>query len=209
MKIAYLFFSLFILTRCAKVNTTFIEQSISDIESYDESLIFNGLYVAVNLEQKHPTDHFYFYKNKMCYTPLHSKNIYESFWHDPQFTLGTLIGENATHYKGMTGWGHFRVLKDSILIQVFKTYYVLPSISKKGVIELRGEIINDSLISISEERCSWCYNEIEGNSIRNHDSSTIKKFNPPIEYRFHPTLYKPDSTEAWFFHKKWYQELIY
>ncbi len=96
-------------------------------------------------------------------------------------------------------WGHYKVKNDSLHIQ----YFLLDGATGfyyRNVIEIVGRIKNDS-IYIYKYKCDWC-NKRYGEGYLNGEI----KYNPPRIYTFVRTEIKPDSTKAFYYRKKWYNE---
>ena len=160
----------------------------------------NGVFVIAKLEGQWVTDHFFFFKDGACLAPLWQRSLNDTFWSNPEPSL--------TYYKNRLkdffprGWGSFKIRKDSIYIQAF--YNFSQSTIKRDVVEIRGVIKNDTTILITQSRCTWC-RPVAPNPPK-YNENGIQYFDKPIEYRFYPTDFKPDSSLAWFRKKKWYQE---
>ncbi|MEA1875140.1 MAG: hypothetical protein U9N51_12055 [Bacteroidota bacterium] len=107
-------------------------------------------------------------------------------------------GKVKYNLTGLNHWGHYKITGDSLHIEYF---YVDPmNFYKYNTMELFGEIINDTTIHITKDRCDWCENVYAG-----YDNTTEKIFSPPRKFIFEKES-KPDLTKAWFHDKNWYQE---
>ena len=94
-------------------------------------------------------------------------------------------------------WGFFQINQDSLIVQYF--HIDQQNFYKRNVIELYGNIINDTTISIYKEKCDWCENVYYG-----YNNKTEIVYDEPRIYIFKEQV-KPDSTQAWFINKKWYK----
>ncbi|MEX1189093.1 MAG: hypothetical protein WED33_07530, partial [Bacteroidia bacterium] len=129
------------------------------------------------------------------------------FWANPDSLIDEYYKGLEISYTGLSSsssdsWGHYQIKGDSIFIQSFTYFY--DSTVLRDVYELKGVIRNDSTIYIFEHLCDWCFNDPSKYS--EYISKGKRHFIPPAEYRFYQTTKKPDSTNAWFFDKKWYNE---
>ena len=95
-------------------------------------------------------------------------------------------------------WGAFQINQDSLIVQYF--HIDQQNFYKRNVIELYGNIINDTTISIYKEKCDWCENVYYG-----YNNKTEIVYDEPRIYIF-KELIKPDSTQAWFINKRWYKD---
>ena len=120
------------------------------------------------------------------------------FWSNPKLYLDTM----EYYSKKLWGWdselwGHYKIINDSIYIQTFIRLF--QANFKRYIVESVGTITNDSTFQIHYDVSYWPLKYQ-----KEHKLKTV--FYPPETFKFYPTIIKPDSTQAWFFNKKWYKE---
>lgn len=129
-----------------------------------------------------------FYENGLCKTFYH--NIHGVFL-DSSNDQKTkrLITQN---FDGKESFGCFSIKRDTIYIQDFSVNN--QSFYHRWVDNKKIAIKNDStLVFISDY-----------DTYLNYESIT-----DPIELKFYPLLKKPDSTKAWFYNKRWYNDKLH
>lgn len=176
----------------------------------------DGAYVINNLLIKRPTDLMFFYEDGTC--RIETKGLVREFidsifWIDPAASLKRYSIELNEVFSGYRSenWGHYLMNKDSIFMQVFTRYDVQNNVMR-DVVECRGVIKNDSILVIFQEIYKPCGAKFmlpakqKDCDNYGYDPSGSIYYNPPIEYNFYQTPFKPDSSYAWFKHKKWYKK---
>ncbi len=144
----------------------------------------SGVYTSKNEE----TFYYFFYKNGLV--KYMSRNSMVEFNGVLRLNFEFDLKEN---------WGHYKIENEMITIQRFNRHR--QEIYKRWIIEERGKILNDSTIQIEEIQSNWRANQSEEESERSLKTPIILKFNVVDR--------KPDSTNIWFYNKKWYQENLH
>ena len=133
-------------------------------------------------------------------------HIYDSvFWSNPYQNVNNIFNNNV--YKNNKGikewWGAYKINGNKIKIQYFTRTDQESIIFKRYMIELNGYFENDSTLLITDRNCGrWfhCY-QCEYNKKQNPQS-----YLPKVKYKFFPINIKPDSSQAWFLKKHWYNK---
>ena len=86
-------------------------------------------------------------------------------------------------------WGSFITRGDTVIIQ----YFIRLSS------DLSSRVVTDTYRILSDSKLQLIQKEIP-------IPDTVFKYFPSIEYEFHPYPQKPDSSKAWFKHRKWYKK---
>jgi hypothetical protein len=137
------------------------------------------------------TQVLYFFQNGLAQSTFSPTVRGHEFRLDPLRHLKSYFNDYGFKcYK--EDWGHFTVVGDSIVIQIFSRNLINYCI--RTVLEYRGKILNDSAVLISS-----MYSYVDAATL---DSSRSI-------FRFYLTNLKPDSSCAWFNDKKWYRRNLH
>lgn len=159
---------------CFNKHRNFILHAVEPLGA--EKIKYNGMYTILDNSRKDLWDNLCFYADGKV-------------WYGYNWTYKNGIGNS---------WGHYQILSDSIYIQYF--YFDNQNFYKRDVMELFGNIVNDSTIQVYKKRCTWCKNVYIG-----YDNNTEIIFPQPIQFHYKKGI-KPDSSKAWFNNKKWYKQ---
>ncbi|HEX5003162.1 MAG TPA: hypothetical protein VFW78_11760 [Bacteroidia bacterium] len=165
------------------------------------TLNLNGIYFIEDSKKEFPTGFMFLYKDGSIYiSNIGGSEIDSLFWSNPLKYLTFLESKWPSMTKTTRNfWGYYKIRNDSIYIQHFRLndqYWM-----KRNTIELLGIIKDENTILISKEICKWCHVVSS-----KYDESGINDYTPPTEYKYFPSEFKPDSTEAWFKSQSWYKK---
>ena len=161
---------------------------------------YDGIYFIKSSNESYPTGYICFYLDGSTYVPPHGvENMANLFWSNPK-DYAESLEKYWNKFPNKEWWGSYKIINDSIYIQYF--YKFNQTTVKRDLVELRGVITNDYTIMLVEKQCGWC----QSMSPTIYNENAVKKFTPPVEYKFYPTDFKPDSSQAWFLKKRWYKK---
>lgn len=168
------------------------------------------------------TDGFYFQANKTKEIPLvfflykdgtvmtsgnfstnpksdNEEEIVSEFWYETSRKTNGQIQQHMVTIPWDQESGHYLTKFDSIKIQYF--WFQTQRIIRRNVIELKGTVKNDTIISITHKRT---YGTKKQGSSR-LKNSWEEVYQNPIILKFHKyDVNRPDSSKVWFKQKKWY-----
>lgn len=192
-----------LISSCVSRHTNFSYYKDTPITKNSHLVNLNGIYFIEKSAKGYPGGYIFLYRDGTVYWPNYNANKMDTlFWSNPEEYFKQLKN-HCIKFPDKEWWGHYKIRHDSIFIQYF--YWFDQSTVIRDIIELYGAIDNNSTISILEGKCSWCHSM----SPTWYDISGVKYYTPPVQYRFYPTSFKPDSSLAWFKKKKWYKEEIW
>lgn len=168
---------------CRKQFTVFMDPISVSSDKYKIRL--DGIFVSVN-----GSDALCFYDNGLSKTISSFSFNIDSFWTNPNVDVSSLLKKDQYFRKEL--WGHFRISKDTLIIQSFGLSN--DQLCRRAVYETKGVILDDSTIKVFSDYSYW------------FDSELIKE---PNIYRLYKTDQKPDSTLAWFNKKRWYKKNLH
>ncbi|MEO8085889.1 MAG: hypothetical protein ABI763_03665 [Bacteroidota bacterium] len=194
-----------ILASCISIHSDFTYYKEKTFIFNSKDIKLNGIYYSAKSRDISDYPGFiYLYNDGSIYCGWGEKE--DVFWEDPNTYLNFL--EKKFSEKGIAksafaeDWGSFIIRNDSIYIQEFyrnSEYWML-----RNIISLTGIIVNDSIIEIHKENCSWCGNMYSGK----WKNKTEIRYDSPIVYNLYQSSFKPDSTIAWFKQQSWYKEYL-
>jgi len=179
----FLFVSCVSPINCRKQFTIFM-YPIS-VSSDEYKIHIDEIFVSVN-----GSDAICFFDNGLSKTISSFASNINSFWLNPKVEASCLLEKDQYFRKEL--WGHFRITKDTLIIQSFGLSN--DQLCRRSVYETKGIIMNDSTIKVFSDYSYW------------FDSELIKE---PNIYRLYKTDQKPDSTLAWFNKKRWYKKNLH
>ncbi len=192
---AFIIITVVILTSCVNLhkNFSYYREPIKCNNSLEVRI--DGIYFAIPGQESDKG--IVFYNNGMVYIYNRYTNDAEMFWLNPsKFMKYEFPKQFLYNYIKKDLWGHYIIRNDSIFIQYFHRnidYWI-----KRNITELYGIIKDNTNIYIYKEK--WTKNA------GYHSEPLEKIYNTPILYKFYQTDIKPDSTNAWFYKKRWYEK---
>jgi hypothetical protein len=149
-------------------------------EKLSKQILFDGVYIQELGDLKKG---FYFYSDGSVKLIYFNKSFYKDL-------LNETIDTNSYKYSWKERWGHYRIQKDTIKIQIFN-YNTQFFPYKRWIMEYNGIVLTDTTVKMFS-----LFSYLKKKQFNNN----------PMIYSFKQTNVKPDSTKAWFKNKKWYLE---
>ncbi len=195
------------LSSCYNVHKYFyIYKTPLTIKQQKQDIKTNGIYLISESNNDHSPIFMFLYNNGqvLISNSTHIESS-ELVWSEESSVFQELKEDYNKKSIARDKWGIYRLINDSLIIQYFYNNGTHQTgLMNRNTIDLYGRIGSANNLIISEEKCTW-WNKLY-NSSRYNVNDSILIYKTPAFYKFYPTDFKPDSSQAWFLKKRWYKK---
>ncbi len=165
----------------------------------------NGVYVINENHLNHPPLFLILYSNGLVCISNYTRSEILDKNTTGDSTLFISLAKEFNNKNKIDNWGSYSIINDSLIIQYFFNVAGFQTgLMNKNIINLYGKFINENSLILLEEKCTWWNKYFSTHYYSTNDSILIYK--TPALYQFHPTDFKPDSSQAWFLKRQWYKK---